>query len=466
MDESLKAQLQATLDMIPAFTWLAAPSGALLFVNSRCADYLGLPKDHPLRFGTVTGAAWDSHIPFLHPDDHEEMRRVGSDNLRTGRTAEASCRIRDAQGNYRWFLSRTEPLRGNDGTILYWIGINLDIDERKQAEAELRRSKEYLADAERLSRTGFVGMEGSTKRLFWSEEAARIYGYPRGTEPTPDLILQRSHPDDVGLVTDALERAAQGGNDFDYEHRLLMPDGSIKHLHDLAHRVRDETGNEEVVGAIVDITDRKISEEAIRRSEAYLAEAQELSYTGSFGWKVSSGDIFWSAETFRIFQCGPETKPTVDLVLSRVHPDDREVAQQHIDRAQRDSKEFDFEHRLQLPDGAVKHVHVTAHPSRDSAGNIEFVGAITDVTQQRRAEAVIRAQEAELRDVVDTIPAIVWSALSNGSNSYVNSRFAEYCGMPPEQIAGTGWHGVTHPDELERINAKWLAWGASGEPYK
>src|SRR6267154_4863269 len=240
MDESSKAQLQATLDMIPAFTWLAAPSGALLFVNSRCADYLGLPQDHPLRFGTDTGAAWDSHIPFLHPDDHEEMRRVGSDNLRTGRTAEASCRIRDAQGNYRWFLSRTETLRGNNGTILYWIGINLDIEERKQAEAELRRSKEYLADAERLSRTGFVAMEGGTKRLFWSEEAARIYGYAPGTEPTPELILQRTHPDDVGLVKDALERAADDGRDFDYEHRLLMPDGSIKFLHDIAHRVRDE----------------------------------------------------------------------------------------------------------------------------------------------------------------------------------------------------------------------------------
>src|SRR6185295_594838 len=163
---------------------------------------------------------------------------------------------------------------------------------------------------------------------------------------------------------------------------------------------------------------------------------------------------------------GPESKPTVDLVLSRVHPDDREVAQQHIDRAQRSFKEFDFEHRLQLPDGAVKHVHVTAHPSRDSAGNVEFVGAITDVTQQRRAEAVIRAQEAELRDVVDTIPAIVWSALPDGANSYVNSRFLEYCGMPPEQIAGTGWHAATHPDDLERHNAKWLACVASGEPLE
>ena len=374
-----------------------------------------------------------------------------------------SFRARNAEGGYRWFLSRAEPLRANDGTILYWIGINFDVEERKRVEVELRRSKAYLADAQRLSRTGFVGMEACTKRVFWSDEAARIYGYSPGTEPTPELILQRSHPDDVSLVKDALERAAQGGSDFDYEHRLLMPDGSIKHLHDLAHRVRDEAGNDEVVGAIVDITDRKVAEQAIRRSEMYLAEAQELSHTGSFGWKVSSGEIFWSDETFRIFQCGPETKPTVDLILSRVHPDDREVVQQHIDRAQLDSKEFDFEHRLQLPDGAVKHVHVTAHPSRDSAGNVEFVGAITDVTQQRLAEALIRLQETELRDVVDTIPAIVWSALPNGLNTYVNSRFAEYCGMPPEQIAGTGWHAATHPDDLERHNAKWLACVASGE---
>jgi PAS domain S-box-containing protein len=208
------------------------------------------------------------------------------------------------------------------------------------------------------------------------------------------------------------------------------------------------------------------TEEAVRRSEASLAEAQAPSHTGSFGWKVSSGEIFWSVETFRIFECDPGTTPTLEFVLSRVYPDDRSLVQQQIDRAPRDRAGFDFEHRLQLPDGSVKHVRVTAHPSRDSAENLEFVGAITDITHQRRAEAVIRTQEEELRDVVDTIPAIVWSALPDGSNSYVNSRFAEYCGMRPEQIAGTGWHVVTHPDDLERHNAKWLACAASGEPLE
>src|SRR4029077_15287381 len=319
MAESLEAQLRTTLNMIPAYTWYATRSGGLIFVNERAADYGGLPIDHPLRHGTDTSPAWDSHIPFLHPEDQEETRRVWSECLRTGRPGEVSFRARNAEGGYRWFLSRAEPLRANDGTILYWIGINFDIEERKRVEVELRRSQAYLADAQRLSHTGFVGMEASTKRVFWSDEAARIYGYPPGTEPTPELILQRSHPDDASLVKGALERAAQGGSDFDYEHRLLMPDGSIKHLHDLAHRVRDEAGNDEVVGAIVDVTERKIAEEAIRRSEAYLAEAQRLSHTGSFGWKPVTGEIVWSDETYRIFEYDHAQKPTLDMVFQRIH---------------------------------------------------------------------------------------------------------------------------------------------------
>src|SRR5467141_342311 len=324
----------------------------------------------------------------VHPQDMPSVEMaIGAATRGEGIDLEHRLVMPDGRIKYLHVVGKAES--GETGDIEV-IGAVMDVTTRKLTEIELRRSKEHLADAQRLSRTGSVGMEVSTKRIFWSEEAARIYGYPPGTEPTPELILQRSNPDDVGLVTDALERAAQGGNDFDYEHRLLMPDGSIKHLHDLAHRVRDEAGNNDVVGAIVDITERKVAEEAIRRSETYLAEAQTLSHTGSFGWKVSSGEIFWSVETFRIFECDSGTKPTVELVLSRVYPDDRSVVQQQIDRASRDRAGFDFEHRLQLPDGSVKHVRVTTHPSRDNVGNFEFVGAITDITQQRRAEAVIR----------------------------------------------------------------------------
>src|ERR1700730_3891205 len=156
----LEAQLRATLDVIPAYTWYAAPSGALTFVNERTADYLCLPKDHPLRFGIDTGAEWDSHIPLLHPDDQEESRRIWSICIQTGSARESHIRVRNAEGGYRWFQTQVEPLRAGDGTLLYWIGVNLDIDERKRAEEqlvksaqELQRSEAYLAEAQRLSHT-------------------------------------------------------------------------------------------------------------------------------------------------------------------------------------------------------------------------------------------------------------------------------------------------------------------------
>src|SRR6266404_2313837 len=137
-DSPFEAQLQATLNLVPAHAWYALPNGELTFVNERTADYLGLPKDHLLRLGTGTGADWDSHIPFLHADDREETRRVWSDCLRIGSTGEVSFRVRNAEGGYRWFLSRAEPVRAADGTVLYWIGINLDIDQQKRADQELR----------------------------------------------------------------------------------------------------------------------------------------------------------------------------------------------------------------------------------------------------------------------------------------------------------------------------------------
>jgi PAS domain S-box-containing protein len=132
------AQVQAILNVIPSHTWYASPSGGLTFVNKRTADYLGLSKDHPLRFGIDVGAQWDAHLPFVHPDDRAETQENWSTRLRTGEGGEGSFRVRNAQGGYRWFLSRAEPLRASDGTILQWLGVNLDIEELKCAEQALR----------------------------------------------------------------------------------------------------------------------------------------------------------------------------------------------------------------------------------------------------------------------------------------------------------------------------------------
>jgi PAS domain S-box-containing protein len=180
----------------------------------------------------------------------------------------------------------------------------------------------------------------------------------------------------------------------------------IKRLNEeLEQRVLERTSQLTAVNRELtnEVLQRQRAEEALQRSEAYLAEAQRISRTGSFGWDVCSGQIFWSEETFRIFEYDPANKPTVEVMLLRTHPEDRVFVQEALDRIARDRKAFDFEHRLLLPDGSVKYVQVVGHPSiNDESGNFEFVGAVTDITERRRAEEErerLRQVQADLTHV-------------------------------------------------------------------
>jgi PAS domain S-box-containing protein len=137
------------------------------------------------------------------------------------------------------------------------------------------------------------------------------------------------------------------------------------------------------------------AEEALRRSETYLAEAQKLSHTGSFGWDVSTGKIYWSQETFRIFEYDPSTEPTLELVLRRTHPEDRTLFQQLIDRVSHEREDFDFEHRLLMANGSVKYLRVVGRPSKEKSGRFEFVGAVMDITDLQRAEQMRAAMARE-----------------------------------------------------------------------
>jgi PAS domain S-box-containing protein len=137
----------------------------------------------------------------------------------------------------------------------------------------------------------------------------------------------------------------------------------------------------------------------LRRSEALLAEAQRLSRTGSFTCNLSTGEVLWSDETFRIFRYDRTTKPTMEHALQRVHPDDVALVKHAIDRAAQDAKDFQHECRLLMPDGSVRYVHVVAHPLRGEAGTSEFVGAVMDVTERKQAEDALRKSQGDLADV-------------------------------------------------------------------
>ena len=283
-----------------------------------------------------------------------------------------------------------------------WMDRRFAIQTLEVQEEKLQQSEAYLSEAQRLSHTGSFGWRVSTSDIIWSEESFRIFQYDRTTKPTVELILQRVHPEDTALVQQTIDRAAQDGKDFDFEHRLLMPDGSVKFVHVVAHALNDVSGKVKFVGAVMDVTAAKQVEEALRRSESYLAEAQRLTHTGSWAWQVAGRDaLHLSEEWYRLYGFDPEKGPPAwEERLQCIHPEDRAKWQGAIDRAIAETSGYEVEFRILLPDGTVKYIHTVGHPVLNASGDlVEFVGSSTDITERKRAE-VLLAGENRLLEMI------------------------------------------------------------------
>jgi PAS domain S-box-containing protein len=201
------------------------------------------------------------------------------------------------------------------------------------------------------------------------------------------------------------------------------------------------------------IKEQKRIEDALLHSEMYLTEAQRLSRTGSFGWNASTGEIFWSDENFRIFQCGPATKPTVEFIIQRTHPDDRAAVQETIDNALRDGKDFDHEYRLLMPDGSMKYVHAVARAAKNASGGLEFLGAVTDVTAAKDAERKLRRSEAYLAESQGLSHTSSWAWDVRGRKwAYRSAEVYSLFGFGPEEreVPLQAFRNRIHPEDRVR----------------
>jgi PAS domain S-box-containing protein len=264
-----------------------------------------------------------------------------------------------------------------------------DLEER---EAKIRR----LVDANII---GIFIWKVRGEIIEANEAFLRIVGYSR-----EDLISGRLRWTDLTpadwRVRDerAIAELEATGNIQPYEKEFFRKDGVRVPV--LKGSTFYEGSENEGVAFVLDLSELKRAEAALRRSEAYLAEAQKLSSTGSFGWNLSNGKIYWSQETFRIFGYDSLTEPTLERVVDRTHPEDRAPVQAVIDRVLQDRKDFDLEHRLLMPDGAVKHLRVVGRLSKeDESGNFEFLGAVTDITERKHAEEALQKAQTELAHI-------------------------------------------------------------------
>jgi PAS domain S-box-containing protein len=260
------------VDSIPGFVATFTPSGDVEFVNRPALDYFGTTLD-ALR-------QWESGLA-THPDDLPRVVDQFTRAIASGEPFDFEVRARRFDGVYRWFQSRGYPLRDADGHVVRWYNLLIDIDERKRAEEELRRSEAFLNMAQRLTLTGSIWWEVATERLIWSDETFRIMDVPRTDTPTIALALSRVHPDDLTFVRERVDRSTSDGVNMDLDCRLLMSNGSVKHVHVLLQNVAPDADRPVFVGAVRDVTAGKLAQEALNQAGAELAHVSRVTALGA-----------------------------------------------------------------------------------------------------------------------------------------------------------------------------------------
>ena len=441
-------QLRDVFETIPAMAWSALPDGSVDFMNRAWQDYTGLSMDKALGRKSAD---------IIHPDDQAATIAEWESALKNGRSLETEVRLRRANGEYRSWFVRNVPLRDEHGNIIKWYGTAIDIEGRKRAEEAVRRSEKQLRDLiETIPAMAFVARpDGSNEFVSrkWIEFSGLSAEQSAGSGWEVTL-----HPDDVEEHVTKWRAASTSGKPFESEARHRDADGNYRWLLARAVPLRDERGNIlKWYGTAIDIEDRKRAEEQIRRSEAYLAEAQRLTHTGSRAHKPGmSKPLYWSEEMFRILGFDPEQGlPDNETVWQRVHPEDLNAfMREQIDKLSSGNLRTDIanDYRIVLPNGTVKYIHGRSHPVFDEAGNVtEYVGTSVDVTDRKRAEALLRGEKRLLEMIATGAPLKqILNALCEIIEEQRPGTLASVLLMDPDGIHLNVVAGPKLPDEWTR----------------
>jgi PAS domain S-box-containing protein len=371
--------------------------GSWSFLPSGGCDYWSPELYKILGFDPSDGIpALPDYLKVVHPDDRSIVEKTLEKMIAEGIGCDIKQRIVRTDGELRVIRCVSIPVVKKEKVVRF-VGTLMDITEQERLTQELRRSEFYLQEGERLARMGSFSLKPDGSADYWSPQNFVFWGFdPSNGIPTLTELLNAIHPDDRDFAMKTLAKMTQEGAGCDVRYRIIHPERGVRMMHSVGEAVIEDGRLTRFIGNTLDITEREELTQELHRREACLTQAEALSRTGSFGWNVSTGDFYWSDETFRILEYERTVKPRLELLFKRFHPEGAATVQQTIERALKDAKNLDFEHRLLMPNGSIKHVHVLARPFKDHCGNVEFVGAVMDVTATKKAFQEIKALKDEL----------------------------------------------------------------------
>jgi PAS domain S-box-containing protein len=393
-EEALKAserELRSIIDTVPTLAWSASPDGSADFLNRRWLDYTGLSHEE------AQGWGWETAI---HLDDVKQLLENWQAALASGEPVEAEARMRRFDGAYRWFLFRANPLRDESGKIVKWYGTNADIEDRKRVEEGLRASElswRQIVD----NIPGLVATMGARGEVEFLNRQTLAYFGRRSEDLKNWAFIGAVHPDDLPGVIEARRKSIEAGEIYDVEHRCRRADGVYRWFQVRGLPVRDTQGS--IISwylLLSDIEERKRAEEELRRSQDFLAEGQRLTLTGSFSWKLATDEITWSDQLYRIYEFDVGVPVTLDLIRTRVHPEDVSLIEKMKMVAQSEGdNDFEWHWRLKMPDDSIKYLHAVAHLTRDRSGQLEYIAAVQDVTARHLSQEALSRARSELAQV-------------------------------------------------------------------
>jgi PAS domain S-box-containing protein len=421
---------------LPAQVTMMSPEGKVQGTNRHTLEYFDTDLDGFIARGEGGGKAL-----YYHSDDREELLRGWRLSLQSGEPFTGEARIERADGVQRWHHVQGLPLRDVSGRIVSWYVLATDIDERRRAQALLageRRVLEMAASGQALSvilealcllveesasgrRCSIALADPAGARLRHGASPSlplriseALFGYPQGNAPNPDvmaaamaepLVCADLHVDAPWRVAALAASAREDGLRACWSTPITSTGGAALGVLAL---LSEESGTPTQLDCdLIDrvahlagiIIERTLGEASLKRSEAFLTDAQRLSATGSFSWCVGGGEIFWSSEAYCIYGLDRTAPVTPELVRARTHPEDVSLFDAIVSRDQRDGAAFVHEHRLKMPDGSVKYLRATVRAAHASQDEVEYIGAIQDVTQRHLSEEALGKVRSQLAHV-------------------------------------------------------------------